>query len=889
MENIRGKLVITLIRDLDDEGAENLKVLEFKLYKRICEEMRKAILETINYNSSRLKSGNKLCKSGLGNSNKSYIAPLERSNIFAFIGERGTGKTTAVNEFCKLLENHRHYVKFWEEKNLKENIAAEDKQFYTLPPIDASVLGDEEDLIEVILASMYQDFQRLKNKETRNQDIFEERIIYDFDQAYREYISVGGYEKQANLGETMLVKLNGVSNSLKTRVAFNTLIEHFLEYMCGEEYKETYLAITIDDLDMNPKSGYKMLEQLHKYLENLRVVVLVAVRYEQVRIMCQKYFLDSMMPKGGKKLREVYVNFRKEARKIGDDYLLKVLPVSNRVYLPEKEQLYLNGLVKYENSKDKALPVKEFILRKIAIKMNIFYDAKGLKKHFCLPDTVRELVTYVAFLDSLLSVKEIEEQSGANKKKLIYLYDENYERFNNDIEKRMALELLNDDQWRVYRLIRERNIERRARYTINFTRPWIVDEEHIGSGIFLPDRSDESNYCYADLLERLYCLGRENYEDKVLVHCILASFTSEMVREYYRYQNIADEKVRDEAEKRLNCFRGKTFGGEWFDRVLPKMVLGETEVEIGISEETGGGYKEILQIKKRETVNMGEWLVDILPKVVPYIECLSLFLYNIRDDIEELDTDRWKFEICEGNNISGETGSLVILYDIKEIGFDFLGFIGKELDKKSSKNYGSSLHQRLVDNMCLFMDKYLRTQGLNSGQITKVIKQMKKDAKKNSIWDSSEFEGQAIARKAVFPYYNLDMSYNIMKRVRRKILVTTRMQAENICEYFREIYGYIGQCLHEEKIYYEESNKFSSDKISCSLDDNFIESPFIKAFGIKFVDTSKESAKNIYEVEQKGELNAEKSNISLNDMLVNLIKSMSVSITSEMEKQIMVV
>ena len=100
MGNTSDKLVITLERDLDGRGGEDRKDLEFDLYIRICEEMLKAILETIRYNNQK-NSGEKLRKSGLGSSEKSYIEPLERSNIFAFIGERGTGKTTAVNEFCK--------------------------------------------------------------------------------------------------------------------------------------------------------------------------------------------------------------------------------------------------------------------------------------------------------------------------------------------------------------------------------------------------------------------------------------------------------------------------------------------------------------------------------------------------------------------------------------------------------------------------------------------------------------------------------------------------------------------------------------------------------------------------------------------------------------------
>ena len=173
---------------------------------------------------------------------------------------------------------------------------------------------------------------------------------------------------------------------------------------------------------------------------------------------------------------------------------------------------------------------------------------------------------------------------------------------------------------------------------------------------------------------------------------------------------------------------------------------------------------------------MEEWLADILPRVVPYIECLSLFLYNIQDDVEELDVARWKFEIDKGNDISGESESLVIMYDINEIGFDFFGFVGKELDKKGSKNYGASLYLELVKNLSIFMEKYLWKKKIEFNQIKRFIGRMERNAKKNSIWFGSEFGKHTIGQEAVFPYYDLDMSYNVMKRVRRKLKEKTRVQ-----------------------------------------------------------------------------------------------------------------
>lgn len=37
--------------------------------------------------------------------NKMYSSQEEKINIFPFIGKRGSGKTTALKEFCRILEN----------------------------------------------------------------------------------------------------------------------------------------------------------------------------------------------------------------------------------------------------------------------------------------------------------------------------------------------------------------------------------------------------------------------------------------------------------------------------------------------------------------------------------------------------------------------------------------------------------------------------------------------------------------------------------------------------------------------------------------------------------------------------------------------------------------
>ena len=59
---------------------------------------------------------------------------------------------------------------------------------------------------------------------------------------------------------------------------------------------DSFLVITVDDLDLNLEKGYEMLEQMHKYLFNRRIIVLIAVDYGHLHLLSEKYFMESLMP-----------------------------------------------------------------------------------------------------------------------------------------------------------------------------------------------------------------------------------------------------------------------------------------------------------------------------------------------------------------------------------------------------------------------------------------------------------------------------------------------------------------------------------------------------------------------------------------------------------------
>ena len=139
-----------------------------------------------------------------------------------------------------------------------------------------------------------------------------------------------------------------------------------------------------------------------------------------MKMICENQIVDSLIPEYGGVHKDIYDKFGRGAWQISNDYLLKVLPLANRIYMPKRQMIYKSASILQKGPDVKKISVKEFVLKKIVLQMNIYYDALGVKKHFCLPGTVRELVTYVDFLNSMTSMEKIKQLDEKREGWLLY-------------------------------------------------------------------------------------------------------------------------------------------------------------------------------------------------------------------------------------------------------------------------------------------------------------------------------------------------------------------------------------------------------------------------------------------------------------------------------------
>lgn len=729
------------------------------------------------------------------------------NNIIAFCGGRGSGKTTALKEFQRILRNFgNQYEKKWWLQELNQLVDPQDYEnkeirFTVLESIDASLLIDKEDIIELILAQMYDKVENImRSMHYDNDKKLIGEFVESFETVYKNYHKLRKGES-GELGDSAAVILKNMSSGPKIREAFAKLLDMFFELQYPDQGAEQYLVVTIDDLDLNIKHGYEMLEQIHKYLSDYRIIVLTAVDFEQLSRVCELYFSKQY------DVKSIAQNANVET--LARDYLLKAIPLSNRIYMMDSRNFI--GKVKVVLSSGEQEFVKDFIMKKLSRKLGIYYDIKDLGRHFSLPVTVRELVSYNDFLDSLYTLDQ-EEQTGVNT--FMSQYDHNHTRMNRDITERMANQSLTRNSKKDFDSLVEVNILKRSRFTVDLCNKRIDDERQ---------KVSNTVYQYGNLLEILYKLEAKG--DKKFKNCILAFFTSEMTREYYScFHN--EPKKQKRSKDRLKQFRGAAFGNEWLGRIIPLVPI----------EKVKGGIANIGYIKRAQ-INF--WKIPIplyenedsrVPlttavmqsirqnRIIEMLGCIILFCSNSEGVETSNFIPKIIFEI-KTNQIDGQTKyDCSISFDSATVDFDLLGFIGKEWDDDEivhlTDNIITGIRQG-IKNLQMKNGNKVNAGGWKDDAWVKLIKEQMKAWSTSNLW--------------VFPFYQLDLAYNVLTRARTAgITAEETLEKESIYETIQIGYGYIAAELIREDLQYGSYGKGFYKK--------FVESPFIQKFGIKYSD-----------------------------------------------------
>lgn len=345
------------------------------------------------------------------------------NNRILFVGQRGTGKTSAMTSFSKGLDDaeiDNHKALF----------------FKSLPMIDPSNFDNNTNILLTVITMMFSEAKELMKENGNNEDIISTResLLKQFDEAFKSLKAITGSDRPM----FTLEGLNEKSRALQMRTGMHNLVKRYIEF-----YNKTrmtnirYLVLLIDDIDMTVSHVPEMLEQLRKYLDLDNLLILMSANlgqlYNEMREHYSKAFKETL-------------NDRNQALSIdvedlANKYLLKLFPTSRRIRVEHLvsqligTNLKIIELVKEGNStveKNLIEPggLQNVVLSLIWQKTRLLFVPKDAETmlHPIIPTNLRELMQFLDMLVSLDEVSYADDKLFKNTKAYGYC-EENIRKF----------------------------------------------------------------------------------------------------------------------------------------------------------------------------------------------------------------------------------------------------------------------------------------------------------------------------------------------------------------------------------------------------------------------------------------------------------------------------
>lgn len=293
--------------------------IKLEKYDEFCKSFFSNVYDTAASLVKEIISENENCKNA--GDGMQYAEKNNICNIIAFVGKRGMGKSSAMLSFAY---------------SLNENPNKYGKNFYLLPKIDMSMATCNESLLDMILAYMWSDYEKISTKSmTRNSSTADLRMKFaDVKDSYVRFKRMGnsGYDDEIYSAK----ELKKLAKSLQLRESFTHLVEEFLAQKISNTSiaaDDKYLVVVVDDLDLVSHNPGEVLEQIKNFLSIPKVIVLATLDIER-GILNKTSELDKQFSRA-----HSFIDDSDNVLEYAIDYMAKVIPSNRRIYMPNIHEM----------------------------------------------------------------------------------------------------------------------------------------------------------------------------------------------------------------------------------------------------------------------------------------------------------------------------------------------------------------------------------------------------------------------------------------------------------------------------------------------------------------------------------------------------------------------
>lgn len=514
-----------------------------------------------------------------------------------FIGERGTGKTSVM---FSVLE----YLKRYRGESASGLNSFDDVRFIAFDMIDAAMLTSAEDVMEIILSRMLNYLEEFSG-ESDFRDLYRQ-----IDELHKNMNRVYGKKPDSREGYG-LSSLQQIADGQKVKTDFSKLVSDFRKVISNHKFanKDCFLVIALDDVDLyqGAKSGlydaqYALLEHIYNYMRIPGLIVLMTYNEYILRRECGRHFAHIYFGDDRPKEREYTPSEREDIDNLTAQFMSKLFPQERRIYLPNylfvntnnEADLYIKPFVSEKEgtlapfSRNQNPSVKEFMLRLIAHRTGVYFDAAGTKRHFFEARNLREFGELFQIVNDMKDPKNDDSIKAENCQKLLNYFYEQY-----------ALKHLETEEYRDFQQVSMIPIARQ--------KVWLIDQIHKQLEEAILYRSDKKQletgikqlnvvvgnngqrwtYSYGELLRCIYYATRydkqgqfigETLFSKEFMHCILGTHSLIMNRlAQQSAQDQLNEQERNNVQENICEIIGSSIAGKWANKMLPSVQVIATE------------------------------------------------------------------------------------------------------------------------------------------------------------------------------------------------------------------------------------------------------------------------------------------------------------------------
>lgn len=296
------------------------------------------------------------------------------NNLFAFVGDRGTGKTSCMLSVANSLINK-------EEHAFKQE-AIDNSDFFTIGLLDPSYFDSEHDILMLFVAKLFSMFTEEANKFDLDGDKHDDKskLLKDFAATQKHIHSL--LQKANNIDGDEFEQLTSYAVALDLKKDIFRLIDDYRKLI---DKPKAIMLLMVDDIDLNTAEASKMAELLRKYFVHPHTIVFISVKLDQL-----SYIKKLDLTKEFERIVGHGIEYQ-EIDEMAERYLSKFMPQEHRIFLPTPDLYFDNELTIIVGDKTRSFcSVKQAIPELIYWKTRyLFYNFDG-EANFIVPRNLRD-------------------------------------------------------------------------------------------------------------------------------------------------------------------------------------------------------------------------------------------------------------------------------------------------------------------------------------------------------------------------------------------------------------------------------------------------------------------------------------------------------------------